>query len=76
MKLKYSYDIKKTREIKLCLPCSHLTCVAGPQPFSFLAAIRKIIAGLVVVSMCAAVRLELATTHWAEAPQKTLTKAN
>ncbi|KAK2194271.1 hypothetical protein NP493_1g10011 [Ridgeia piscesae] len=28
--------------------CSHLTCVAGPYPFSLRAAIRKMIAGFVV----------------------------
>ena len=33
-------------------------------------------AGLVDVSMCAAVSEELWTTHWAFAPQKTLTKAS
>ena len=61
---------------KKYIPCSHLTWVAGPYPFSFLAAIRKIMAGFVVVSMCAAVRLEFATTHWAAGPQNTRTKAN
>ena len=43
---------------------------------SFLAAILKMMAGLVVVSMCAAAKELLGTTHWAEGPQKTLTKAS
>ena len=42
---------------------SYLTCVAGPYPLSFLAAILKMMAGLVVVSMWAAAREELGTTH-------------
>ena len=43
---------------------AYLTCVAGPYPLSFLAAILKMMAGLVVVSMWAAAREELGTTHW------------
>ena len=43
---------------------------------SFLAAILKMMAGLVVVSMCAAARLELGTTHWALGPQNTRTNAS
>ena len=43
---------------------------------SFLAAILKMMAGLVVVSMWAAARLELGTTHWALGPQNTRTKAS
>ena len=42
---------------------AYLTCVAGPYPLSFLAAILKMMAGLVVVSMWAAAREELGTTH-------------
>jgi hypothetical protein len=33
-------------------------------------------AGLVVVSICAAAKLLLGTTHWADGPQKTRTKAS
>lgn len=36
----------------------------------------KMMAGLVVVSMWAAARLLLGTTHWALGPQKTRTKAS
>ena len=50
--------------------------MAGPYPLSFLAAILKMMAGLVVVSMCAAARELLGTTHWAEGPQNTLTNAS
>ncbi len=50
--------------------------MAGPYPLSFLAAILNMIAGLVLVSMCAADRLELGTTHWALGPQKTRMKAS
>ena len=50
--------------------------MAGPYPLSFLAAILKMMAGLVVVSMCAAARLELGTTHCALGPQNTRTKAS
>ncbi len=43
---------------------------------SFLAAILKMIAGFVLVSMCAVVRLALGTTHCALEPQNTRTKAS
>ena len=67
---------------KFCLecstdsPCSHLTCVAGPYPFSFRAAILKMMAGLVVKSMCAEARLAVVTTHEGFGPQYTRTNAN
>ena len=50
--------------------------MAGPYPFSFRAAILKMMAGLVVVSMCAPARLALATMHCACEPQNTRTKAS
>ena len=50
--------------------------MAGPYPFSFRAAILKMMAGLVVVSMCAAARFALGTMHCACEPQNTRTKAS
>lgn len=61
------YTAKETA--KFNLPCNHLTCVAGPYPLSFLAAILNMIAGLLVVSMCAAPSCVLRTVHWLLAPQ-------
>ena len=43
----FEFD-KFPRYLRVALPCNHLTWVAGPYPFSFLAAILKIMAGLVV----------------------------
>lgn len=63
-------------DILIYIPCNHLTWVAGPYPFSFLAAIRNMMAGFVEESTCAAVREFCGTTHVFAFPQYTRTNAN